>query len=631
MRLADAILDALPVNIALLRSDGEIVLVNETWRAFAKANGAGPANVNEGCNYLAICDNAAREGCALAASVARDLRALLEGQGTPFSTEYPCDSPQKSRWFSMEAMPVSLEGQCYVVVRHAETTALHESALALKQTERRFASILENTPVYILLLDAQGVVQFINRVDTPDVTKNDILGRSVFDTVAPAYLATAKAAVKAALERGEISTFSLSHMRKDGSVHWFTIRVGPLRDGSVTGQVVWSAADVTEQHALEEQLLQAQKMDSIGQLAGGIAHDFNNLLTAIIGHAELLRLHTVDANHERASQIVGTANRAADLTRKLLAFSRKQMLQPLRINLNDVVRDVVTLIGNLIGREVRIETQLDPSLPSVLADPTQIEQVLINLAVNARDAMPHGGTITIGTDTIEVDTGGKTPGMKPGRYVVITVADTGLGMDSATIARAFEPFFTTKEKDKGTGLGLSVVHGIVKQSGGYVSVESEPGKGTIFYLCFPVAKGSAEVLPRRTVNLPQQRGHEHILLIDDESAVREIAVEILKSHGYEVTAAPSGAVALELAKSRGQPFDLVVADVSMPGLSGPEVALQLRKLWPNLRVLLVSGYSDEALVGPEALGARTSFLQKPYGVSQLGARVREVLDTADDA
>lgn len=304
MRLADAILDALPVNIALLRSDGEIVLVNETWRAFAKANGAGPANVNEGCNYLAICDNAAREGCALAASVARDLRALLEGQGTPFSTEYPCDSPQKSRWFSMEAMPVSLEGQCYVVVRHAETTALHESALALKQTERRFASILENTPVYILLLDAQGVVQFINRVDTPDVTKNDILGRSVFDTVAPAYLATAKAAVKAALERGEISTFSLSHMRKDGSVHWFTIRVGPLRDGSVTGQVVWSAADVTEQHALEEQLLQAQKMDSIGQLAGGIAHDFNNLLTAIIGHAELLRLHTVDANHERASQIV---------------------------------------------------------------------------------------------------------------------------------------------------------------------------------------------------------------------------------------------------------------------------------------------------------------------------------------
>ncbi len=583
--------------------------------------------MNEGCNYLAVCDRSAREGCEQAASVAENLRVLLDGQGAPFSTEYPCDSPQKARWFSMEAVPVKFEGHSHVVVRHADTTALHESALALKETERHFASILENAPVYILLLDAQGVVQFINRVDTPDLTKNDILGRSVFDTVAPAYLATAKASVRTALERGESSTFSLSHRRRDGTVRWFAIRVGPLRDGKVTGQVVWSAVDTTDQHFLEEQLLQAQKMDSIGQLAGGIAHDFNNLLTAIIGHAELLRLHTVDANHNRASQILSTANRAADLTRKLLAFSRKQMLQPLRINLNDVIKDVVLLIGNLIGREVKLETQLEPTLPSVLADPTQMEQVLVNLAVNARDAMPKGGKITIGSDVIEVEPGSKTAGMKPGRYVVITVADTGSGMDAATASRAFEPFFTTKEKGKGTGLGLSVVHGIVRQSGGYVSVESEVGKGTIFYLCFPIAKGSAEVLPRRTSNLPATRGHEHILLIDDDSAVREIAVEILSGFGYEVTAAPSGETALVMAKARTLPFDLVITDVSMPGLSGPEAAHQLRKLWPNLRVLLTSGYSNEGVFNQGTVEANTWFLQKPYGVKQLGSKIREILDT----
>lgn len=627
MRLAHAILDALPAHIALLDATGAIVMVNKAWRDFANDNGAHAVEVSEGCNYLAVCDKAASEGCQQAGVVAANIRALQASRGSCFRAEYLCDAPNVPRWFSMEVTGVEFEGTRYVVVRHTEITALRQTAMALDETEAKYASILANVPVYILLIDERSTVKFINRIDTPDLTAEQVLGRSLNDAIAPEFRQVAKGAITAAFERGETSNFKLNHRRKDGSLRWFAIRVGPLRSDEDTGHVIWCASDITDQHTTEEQLLQAQKMDSIGQLAGGIAHDFNNLLTAIIGHAELLRLHTTDANHERSALILSTARRAADLTSKLLAFSRKQVLQPMRINLNDVIADVVQLISRLIGREIIIETRLEPSLSSVLADPTQIEQVLINLAVNARDAMPDGGTLTIGSDMIEAEQGGKPLGMKPGRYVVITVADTGSGMDAATLARSFEPFFTTKEKGKGTGLGLAVVHGIVKQSGGYVSVESEVGKGTIFYLCFPISKGTAEVLPRRTAPVPTTRGHEQILLVDDEPTVREIASEIIQSFGYQVTAAPNGEVALDLAKKRITPFDLVIADVSMPGLSGPELANQLRISWPQQRVLLASGYSDTDVLNRSTLGTLTWFLQKPFGVNQLGAKIREVLDS----
>jgi signal transduction histidine kinase len=388
----------------------------------------------------------------------------------------------------------------------------------------------------------------------------------------------------------------------------------------------------TQQRRLEEQLIQSQKMEGIGRLAGGVAHDFNNLLTAILGYAELMESQLEDEGlRSELREIRLAGERAAALTRQLLAFSRRQVLQPRTLDLNALVSDVEKMLARLIGEDVALVTRLEPALGSVRADPGQLEQVIMNLAVNARDAMPKGGTLTFETANavLEADFVSVHPGALPGAHVVLTVTDTGTGMTDEVRSHAFEPFFTTKEKGKGTGLGLATAYGIVKQSGGYITVESEAGRGTTFRIYLPRVEGAAVAPGRATSSSLSPVGTETILLVEDEAGVRRLSLTVLETQGYVVLEAASGDIALQVARAETGPIHLVVTDVVMPGMSGRELWDRLRALRPDSRVLFMSGYTDDAIARHGVLEPGIAFLQKPFTPFSLAQKVRELLDAKD--
>ncbi|HMO04063.1 MAG TPA: ATP-binding protein [Kiritimatiellia bacterium] len=391
------------------------------------------------------------------------------------------------------------------------------------------------------------------------------------------------------------------------------------------------SSEIAQGRQLEEQLRQAQKMEAFGQLAGGIAHDFNNLLTGINGFAEMMLYHMVpvDEHPELLREIRRAGERAATLTRQLLAFSRKQILQPVPLNLNDLVGELEKMLRRLIGAEIKLQTCCDPALGCVKADAGQIEQVLLNLVVNARDAMPTGGYITIETRNVILDQAyvNTHPEVQPGPFILMAVSDTGCGMDAATRAKIFEPFFTTKEAGKGTGLGLAVVHGIIKQSGGSIEVYSEPDHGTSFKIYLPRHTEPASTHPGATTIVAMPTGTETILLIDDEAIVRETARLALESVGYTVLAYGDGESALRHAESFRGPIHLVLSDVVMPNMSGCELVEQVRLARPDIRILFMSGYTDDAILR-HGVQEGMAFLQKPLTPSALCRKVREVLDHA---
>jgi CheY-like chemotaxis protein len=381
---------------------------------------------------------------------------------------------------------------------------------------------------------------------------------------------------------------------------------------------------------LQAQYLQAQKMEAVGRLAGGIAHDFNNLLTVINGYGLVLLRQLEQQEHAKdlINQILQAGDRAATLTQQLLAYSRKQH-QFLRVlNLNALLRDAERMLRRMIGEDIELIASLENDVAPIKADPSQIDQVMMNLAVNARDAMPHGGTLTIRTQNVQKDefTPGDQFDLPFGSYVLLTVADTGLGMDAVTLERVFEPFFTTKEMGKGTGLGLATVYGIIRQSGGHILVSSEPGAGTCFDIYFPVVRGepSEEEKSMAVAGLPT--GHEVVLLAEDELSVRVLIRYLLHSQGYTVLEASSGPEALVLAERHSGPIDLLITDVVMPRMSGPQLAQELRKSRPHLRVLYLSGYADDSVFRYGLSDTEATFLQKPFANTSLALKVRQVLD-----
>ncbi len=380
----------------------------------------------------------------------------------------------------------------------------------------------------------------------------------------------------------------------------------------------------------KDQLAQAQKMEAVGLLAGGVAHDFNNLLMVITGRSELLlhRLGPEDPGRQDLELIKSTGQRAADLTRQLLAFSRKQMLQPKVLNLNAVVRGLARMLERLIGEDIALHAALDPALGTVKTDPGQIEQVIMNLAVNARDAMPAGGHLTIETSNVELDAAyaNHRVGARPGPHVMLAVTDTGHGMDQNTQARIFEPFFTTKEVGKGTGLGLSTVHGIITQSGGTIWVYSEPGKGTTFKIYLPRTAADVERVGDGRAATPLALGSETILLVEDEKGVRDLVRDVLQACGYTVLEARHGIEALAVARRHSGPIDLLLTDAVMPQMGGPELAECLVALRPGLKVLYMSGYTERTVVHHRVLDADAPYLQKPVTVEAITRRVREALD-----
>jgi len=380
-----------------------------------------------------------------------------------------------------------------------------------------------------------------------------------------------------------------------------------------------------------DQLLQAQKMEAVGRLAGGIAHDFNNLLTTIIGNTELslLRIGKDNPLCENIAEIKKAANRAASLTRQLLAFSRKQVLQPVVLNLNTVICGLEKMIGRLIGEDMELETLLSPDLGEVRADAGQMEQVIMNLVINARDAMPLGGKLIIETANVDLDeTYASEHGVKlnPGPYVMLAVSDTGKGMDKETQAHIFEPFFTTKERGKGTGLGLSTVYGIVKQSGGLIWVYSELGEGTTFKIYLPRIRSGSEPQRKEQAPLEAPKGVETVLIVEDDDAVRSLACKILELQGYKILEAKDGEEAMKVSKEHNGPIHLMITDVVMPGISGRELQEQLHPLRPAMKVLYMSGYTDNATAHHKVLDSGVAFLQKPFTPETLARKVREVLE-----
>ena len=482
----------------------------------------------------------------------------------------------------------------------------------------------------------EAVFVDVNRafVETFDLPREEILGRTSVE-IGIDLGAEARERIQRELqEHGQVSNIEVPLTLRGRGARVLRVDV---RHFEVRGQrySVQMTFDVTEQRrnqaALvdsEEQLRTAQKLEAVGRLAGGVAHDFNNMLSVVLANADfgLEAVRKGDPLYVDLTEIRGAAERAAGLTRQLLAFSRRQILEPEVLSLNHVIKGIEGMLRRLIGEDIAVTLDLAKELANVRADPGQIEQVIMNLAVNARDAMPRGGRLVLATTNTDVDPAwGATHGLPPGRFVVMSVRDTGVGMDAATRQRIFEPFFTTKEKGKGTGLGLSTVYGIVTQSGGHIRVESEPGRGATFRIYLPLVEAAVEEARRRP-EPARARGQETVLVVEDEEVVRRVIERILKKAGYEVMTAASGGDALLLCERHPGSIDLLLTDVVMPQMSGRELAERLAQVRKGLRVLFMSGYTDDAIVHHGVQQSPGHFVGKPFAASELTAKVRTVLD-----
>jgi len=515
----------------------------------------------------------------------------------------------------------------------AQALAREEAARTQARAEARFRELLEAAPDAILEMDSEGVIVLSNAATERlfGYSRQELRGlpmeRLLLERSLPAYRRL-RAACLTRSERSETKPEELSARRKDGRELHTEMNLSPVETDQ-GGRITCIIRDITERKHLEEQLRQSQKMEALGRLAGGVAHDFNNLLTIIGGYAQML-LGSFKARHPARrdlESIMEAANRASALTRQLLAFSRRQVVQPKVLDLNRLILRMHRMLHPIIGEDIALELELQKNLGKVKADPGQIEQVVMNLVVNARDAMPNGGRITIQTCLSRWEEGEAPPvPLPPGCYVTLAVSDTGQGMDEETLSHIFEPFFTTKTRSKGTGLGLPMVYGIVKQSGGEVEVSSRLGQGSVFRIFLPVfASVSRESegarLPRKAA-----RGAETILLVEDEAGVRQLARQMLLQQGYSVLEAQGSSEALQLFEQHGPSVHLLLTDVVMPHMSGRELAERLTAMRPDLKVLYMSGYTDDVIARHGLLEADTVLLQKPFTSDSLGRKVRAVLD-----
>lgn len=515
----------------------------------------------------------------------------------------------------------------------AEVAERRRAEEGLADANRRLEAVIDASPLAIIGLDLEGNVLGWNRAaeELFGWKAAEVMGKPL-----PVVPEEGESAFRAFLEgagRGEVLTaHDTQRRRKDGTLVDVRVWTAPLTgpDGKIRGQIAL-VADVTQQRKLEQQFAQAQKMEAIGRLAGGVAHDFNNVITVVSGYGHMI-LEGVQNDpvlREAAEEVLRSADRAAGLASQLLAFSRRQMIQPRVLDLNSLVANMEKMLGRVIGEDIELKTVLRPGVAPVRADPGQIEQVVMNLAVNARDAMPGGGKLIIETANTTLDETymGTHSGVRPGAYVMLAVSDTGTGMDEETRAHLFEPFFTTKEKGKGTGLGLSTVYGIVKQHGGEIWVYSERGRGTTFKIYLPqMAREEGRERAEAEQAAPAKHGTEQVLLVEDEEGVRRLIRDILEQRGYKVTEAASGEHALEILQGDHADLQLLVTDVVMPRMSGKQLAEAAVLLRPNLRVLFLSGYTDEVVVDHGVLQPGANFLQKPFTPETLARKVREVLD-----
>jgi two-component system cell cycle sensor histidine kinase/response regulator CckA len=629
-RVAEALLahyEAMPIGLFVAREDGRIEHLNATL-----------------ANWLGLSQEKLAAGIELMDVVSGDSAAVVRSlarQATAAPQKIDLDLVSKEG----RTCPVSL-----MLVARGNGAAGFSAAVVERGTEEeskgpgataevRFARFFRSAPFGIATVGADGRIVSANAAFArlvPD-EKGD-QAHLALDRLARGADPDTRQIIEAALTQALAGKANIPPVEiAVGGAREFTRRVflSPLAPGSAAREAaILYVIDATEQKALEIKFAQSQKMEAVGKLAGGIAHDFNNVLTAIIGFSDLLlQTHRPgDPAYKNIINIKSSANRAADLVSQLLAFSRRQTLQPEVLRLGDVLTDLSVLLNRLLGEKIDLKILSGRDLWYVKADPTQLGQVVINLAVNARDAMPDGGRLTIRSRNVGERESQKLEGqgVAVGEYVLIEVADTGHGMSAEVQAKVFEPFFTTKGVGKGTGLGLSTVYGIVKQTGGYVFVESAVGKGTIFRLYLPRhhVESEDEVATAKSLKKERQAdltGTGRVLLVEDEDAVRSFAVEALKRQGYDVIQASSGAEALEVIDVTPGKVDIVVSDVIMPELDGPSMFKELRKSDPNLKIIFMSGYPDDAFKNNLDPDTKFAFLQKPFSLAQLAAKVKEEL------
>jgi PAS domain S-box-containing protein len=529
----------------------------------------------------------------------------------------------------------------------SDVTEKNRIEASLRESEQRYRLLAENVSDVISVFDMNLRLVYVSPsvLQLRGYTPAEAMSQSMEQRLTPASFESAMRVLGEELSREHAAagsqactrTLDVELTRKDGGTVWAEAKITFLRDGHGQPQGFISVArDISDRRRMEaqtatvqEQLRQAQKMEAIGRLAGGIAHDFNNLLTVMMGRSQMAcrRLAPGDPVRQDVEAIEKTGQRAAALTRQLLAFSRQQVLQPRVLDLNAVVSGVEALLRRVIGEDIELITSLATDPGATRADPSQIEQVLLNLAVNSRDAMPRGGRLTIETANVELDPGeARALDAEAGAYVRLTVADTGHGMDEATRARIFEPFFTTKEPGKGTGLGLATVHGVVRQTGGHIGVETAAGRGTTFRIYLPRVSGTPDPAAS-AAPAAAARGTEAILLVEDDVQVRALAREILEASGYAVLEAVSPDEALALAGGPRR-IDLLLSDIVMPGMNGVDLARRVRQARPGIRVLYMSGHTGNAVTEEAALDPGLVLLQKPFTMSTLTAKIREALDAA---
>ena len=566
--------------------------------------------------------------------------ALLEINGYPFPHIF-LEAPMV-RWFDFSLFLIFTITPVYLILTslsealkraRKENEQRKEAEQEIRASEEYFRDLIENAQDIITVLDADGTIRFespaIERVlgYTPD----ELIGKRVFDFMHPEDLKRILSMYKKGIqEAGKIERIEFRFKHRDGSWRHLEAIAQNLLHNSVAQGVVVNSRDVTEQKRLEKQFYQAQKMESIGRLAGSIAHDFNNILVPIIGYADLAMMDLPPENkiYANLKEIQKAAKRAASLTGQILAFSRKQVLEMQVIDLNTVIKNFEKMIHHLVGENIELSTSLRSDLYRVKADKGQIEQVLLNLVVNARDAMPQGGKLNIKTNNVYLDQAffkNKAEAYPDGHYAMLAVSDTGCGMDAKIQQKIFEPFFTTKKQGKGTGLGLSTVFGIVKQHMGSITIYSEPGKGTTFNIYLPKAKGDINISDREDVEPPLHTGTETILVVEDDEMVKKIVCEALTSNGYKVIETRNVNDAVQRVSTYKGIIHLLLTDLIMPEMNGRELYQIIAATYPNIKVLYMSGYADNVIAHHGILDEGTNILRKPFSINNLTQRVKQVL------